>query len=339
MPCYRNKKVLNEGYEMNSECRINYAKKIFDEEINVLTDIRNSLDDTFSSIEEKIISCEGKVVLCGMGKSGHIARKIAATLSSLGTSSFFLHPAEAVHGDLGMVSDKDIVILISHSGETMEILQLLPSLKVIGAELIAITGNRNSSLAKECSLCQILEVKREACFLNLAPTSSTTSVLVYGDALAAVTSLETGFGESDFGVLHPAGTLGKRVLTKVSDVMATKDKVPLIESGVRITDAIMEMSKKELGVVAVVDSERKLLGILTDGDLRRAIEHRVDLYNDVIDTIMTKNPRWIQKEVLLVDALQKLKESRLNNYPVVDEGSHVIGMLTWQMIVREGIVL
>lgn len=329
----------NKGYIMNTECRIAYAKRIFDEEIGILTDIRNNLDDMFSRIEEKIISCKGKVILCGMGKSGHVARKISATLSSLGTPSFFLHPAEAVHGDLGMVSGTDIIILISHSGETEEILQLLPSLKIIGAELIAITGNGNSTLAKECSLCQILQIEKEACFLGLAPTSSTTSVMVYGDALAAVASLESGFGESDFGVFHPAGTLGKRVLTRVSDVMVDREEIPLVESGVKITAAIMEMSKKGLGVVAIVDTAGKLRGILTDGDLRRAIEKHTDLYSDLVDTIMTKEPKWIRKDILLVDALKKLKESRLNNYPVIDENNHVIGMLTWQMIVREGIIL
>lgn len=329
----------NKGYIMNTECRIEYAKRIFDEEIGILTDIRNNLDDMFSRIEEKIISCKGKVILCGMGKSGHVARKISATLSSLGTPSFFLHPAEAVHGDLGMVSSTDIIILISHSGETEEILQLLPSLKVIGAELIAITGNGNSTLARECNLCQILQIGKEACFLGLAPTSSTTSVMVYGDALATVASLESGFGESDFGIFHPAGTLGKRVLTRVSDVMVDGEKIPLIESGVKITAAIMEMSKKGLGVVAIVDTERKLRGIITDGDLRRAIEKHADLYNDIVDTIMTKDPKWICKDILLVDVLKKLKESRLNNYPVTDENNRVIGMLTWQMIVREGIIL
>lgn len=324
---------------MKSEYRIDYAKKIFDEEIKTLTDIRNNLDSTFSDIEEKIISCKGKVILCGMGKSGHIARKISATLSSLGTPSFFLHPGEAMHGDLGMVSNEDIVILISHSGESMEIIQLLPSLKVIGAELIAITGNINSTLAKECNLCQILKIEKEACFLNLAPTSSATAVLVYGDALAAVASLESGFGKSDFGIFHPAGTLGKRVLVKVGDIMATDDAMPFVRRGVKITDAIMEMSKKELGVIAIVDQSNKLVGILTDGDLRRAIERRADLYGEIVDKIMTLNPKWIQKDILLVDALQKLRESRLNNFPVVDKDNCLIGMLTWQMIVREGIVL
>lgn len=324
---------------MEKRQKIACARKVFDEEILVLMQLRDALDDVFAVIEEEIISCKGKVILCGMGKSGHIARKISATLASLGTPSFFLHPAEAMHGDLGMISQEDIVILISHSGETDEIIRILPSLKVIGCKLIALTGNADSTLAKGCNIRQIIKVEKEACTLNLAPTSSTTSVLVYGDALAVVASIDSGFGESDFGLYHPAGTLGKRVLIKVGDIMATGEDIPVVVSGVKITDAIMEMSKKELGVIAIVNKDNQLIGILTDGDLRRAIEQHADLYGEIVDRIMTANPKWIRKDILLVDALQKLKESRLNNFPVVDEQHHVVGMLTWQMIVREGVVL
>jgi len=290
-------------------------------------------------IEESLVLCKGKVILCGMGKSGHIARKISATLASLGTTSFFLHPAEAMHGDLGMVSENDTIILISNSGETEEIVHLIPSLKVIGAKIICITGRAESTLARECETVQILEIEKEACHLNLAPTSSTTAALVYGDALAIVTSEDIGFSASDFGVYHPAGTLGKRILIKVKDVMAQGSELPVVKSGCKITDAIVEMSRKGLGVVAIVDQKERLCGILTDGDLRRAIEKRADLYSDIIDSIMTRDPRYIYKDLLLVDALQKLKESRLNNYPVIDKERNVIGMLTWQMIIREGIVL
>ena len=324
---------------MDRKQKLAYACKVFDEEIETLTQLRNGLDGDFIATENEVTSCKGKVVLCGMGKSGHIARKISATLASLGTPSIFLHPGEALHGDLGMVSQEDIVFLISHSGETDEILHLLPSLKVIGCKLIGITGKEDSTLAKECHLKQIIKVEKEACSLNLAPTSSTTSVLVYGDALAVVASVDSGFGESDFGLLHPAGTLGKRVLIKVKDIMATGPDIPIVKSGVKITDAIMEMSKKELGVIAIVDLNDKLIGILTDGDLRRAIESRADLYGEVVDKIMTINPKWVYADILIVDALQKLKENRLNNFPVVDENKRVTGMLTWQMIVREGIVL
>ena len=293
----------------------------------------------FVQIENAVISCKGKVVLCGMGKSGHIARKISATLASLGMPSFFLHPAEAMHGDLGMVSENDIVFLLSNSGETYEILQLIPSLKFLGAKLIGITGNSQSSLAKECGISQSLDIGKEAGNLNLAPTVSTTAMLVYGDALAITASEEMGFCTSDFGLRHPAGTLGKKVLTRVADIMAKGNALPVVCGGCKITEAIMEMSKKGLGVVAVTDQEKKLTGVLTDGDLRRAIEKRADLYGDIVDSIMTGSPKYIYADILLVDALQKLKESRLNNYPVVDGKKHVIGMLTWQMIIREGITL
>lgn len=316
---------------------IEEAKNVFDIEINTLEKLRDSLGNSFVSILDAVMNCEEKVILCGMGKSGHIARKISATLASLGTQSFFLHPAEAMHGDLGMVSHKDVVILISNSGETEEVIRLIPPLKIIGAKLIAITGNKNSTLAKECELTQIIDVEKEACLLNLAPTSSTTAALVYGDALAVVASMKNGFGQSDFGLYHPAGSLGKKVLLRVKDVMAKDLDVPIVHKKCKITDAIMEMNKKGLGVVAIVDNEKKLEGLVTDGDLRRAIERKVNLYDDVIDSIMTKNPKYITANILLVDTMKKLKENRLSNYPVVDEDMHLIGMFTWQMIIREGI--
>ena len=324
---------------MDLERKLEIAKEVFRKEINTLEHIQNNLDYTFIQIEEAVASCKGKVILCGIGKSGHIARKISATLASLGTSSFFLHPAEALPGDLGMVSEEDTIILISNSGETKEIIHLMPSLKVIGAKLICITGKKESTLAKECELVQILEVNREACHLNLAPTSSTTASLVYGDALAIVISEDIGFSASDFGLYHPAGTLGKKVLIKAKDVMAQGSDLPVVKSGCKITDAIVEMSKKGLGVIAIINNEDKLCGILTDGDLRRAIEKKADLYGDIIDSVMTQNPQSIYEEILLVDVLQKLKESRLNNYPVINREKNVIGMITWQMIIREGIIL
>lgn len=324
---------------MTAERKLEIAKEVFRKEIKTLEYIQRNLNSIFIQIEEAVASCNGKVILCGIGKSGHIARKISATLASLGTSSFFLHPAEALHGDLGMVSDKDTIIMISNSGETEEIVHLIPSLKIIGAKTICITGKRESTLAKECELVQILEVNEEACHLNLAPTSSTTAALVYGDALAIVISEDIGFSATNFGLYHPAGTLGKKVLVKAKDVMAQGSDLPVVKSGCRITDAIVEMSKKGLGVVAVINHEAKLCGILTDGDLRRAIENKADLYGDVIDSIMTQEPQSIYEEFLLVDVLQKLKESHLNNYPVINKEQNVIGMLTWQMIIREGIIL
>lgn len=315
------------------------ARKVFDIEIEALTKTKGALDGTFAEIVNAILSCKGKVILCGMGKSGHIAKKISATMSSLGTPSFYLHPAEAMHGDLGMVTDADLVILVSHSGESQEILHLIPSLKIIGAKIVAITSNGKSTLARESELVQVMPVVREACNLNLAPTSSTTAVLAYGDALAVVASEEYGFCEDNFALFHPAGSLGKRVLLRVSDIMATGDDIPAVREKSLISEAIMEMSRKQLGVVAIIDKNDKLSGLLTDGDLRRAIEKKVDMYSDIIDTIMTHSPRTIKKEILAVQALHNLREGSINNYPVVDDEGHVIGMLTWQMIVKAGIVI
>ncbi len=318
---------------------IECARDVFDTEIEALNQTRKALDDTFEKIVRLIINCGGKVVLCGMGKSGHIARKIAATFSSLGTPSIFLHPAEALHGDLGMVSSNDVVILLSNSGESQEILHILPSIKFIGAETVAITSEKKSTLAKECDYVQIIPKVKEACALNLAPTSSTTAVLAYGDALAVAISNYHHFTEKDFAVFHPEGALGKKILIRAEDIMAKGEDVPVVEEGCKISDAIIEMSKKGLGVVAIVNKQEKLAGLLTDGDLRRAIEKKINMYDDIIDNVMTKNPKWIIKDILAAEALQRLKKMSLNNYPVVDTDMHVTGVLTWQQIIKAGIVL
>lgn len=315
------------------------AREVFNTEIDALNQTKKALDDTFEGIVGLIIDCGGKVVLCGMGKSGHIARKIAATFSSLGTPSIFLHPAEALHGDLGMISSNDVVILLSNSGESQEILHILPSIKFIGAVMVAITSERESTLAKECDYVQIIPKVREACALNLAPTSSTTAVLAYGDALAVAISHYHHFTEKDFAVFHPEGALGKKILIRVEDIMAKGEDMPVVQVGCKISDAIMEMSKKGLGVVTIVNEQGQLAGLLTDGDLRRAIEKRIDMYGDIIDHIMTKHPQWIVKDILAAEALQKLKKNSLNNYPVVDDKMNVIGVITWQMIVKSGIVI
>lgn len=315
------------------------AKNVFDTEINALHQTKMAIGTAFEKIVNLLIKCDGKIILCGMGKSGHIAKKIAATLSSLGSPSFFLHPAEALHGDLGMIAPNDAVILISNSGETQEMLHMLPAIKFIGAKVIGITSSESSTLANECDYVQIIPKTREACALNLAPTSSTTAVLAYGDALAVTLSKYHGVTKENFALFHPEGTLGKKILVRVSDIMATGKAIPIVKSGCIISDAIMEMSRKKLGVVTIINEQNCLSGILTDGDLRRAIEKKVDMYGDVIDNIMTKKPKWITQDILAVEALQKLKQRSLNNYPVVDEHMEVIGVITWQMIVKSGIMV
>lgn len=332
---YKNTKYTL-GEKMNY---IKEAKKVFDIELGAIEQVKQILDNKFTKIVEEIISCKGKVILCGMGKSGHIAKKISASMASLGTPSFFLHPADALHGDLGMVAENDVIILISHSGESDEIVRLIPSLKMIGVKMIGITSRRNSTLANECDIVQIMPEAKEACAFNLAPTSSTTAVLVYGDALAIVTSKIYGFNEETFALFHPAGTLGKQLLIRVKDIMSVENDIPCVMSRCNISDAIVEMSQKKLGVVTIKNKQEKLIGILTDGDLRRAIENKVDLYNGTIDTIMTKNPKFIYEDILAVQALKYLRENSINNFPVVDKDMQIIGVLTWQQIVKAGVMI
>ena len=318
--------------------KLSEAKKVFDIEIEALQKTRDVLGEEFIDILNEISSCKGKVILTGMGKPGHIAEKLAATFSSLGTPSFYLHPAEAMHGDLGMVSKNDVVIAISYSGESSEIIEILPAIKLIGAKLIAITGNRNSTLAKNSDLVQELPAFEEACHLGLAPTSSTTVELVYGDALAVVASEMYDFKDVDFGKLHPAGALGKKLILKVEDCMAKNDDLPKIHVDSLLVDAIKEMTKKGLGVVCMVDDDNVLKGILTDGDLRRVIEKRVDIYSESVRNVMTPEPKRTTKDKLAVEALKFIRSKNINNLPVVDEEDHLIGVVDWRQIVKAGIV-
>lgn len=315
------------------------GKHVFDIEIQALERTRDSLDGTFVKILDMIIKCQGKVIITGMGKPGHIATKIAATFASLGTPAFYLHPAEAMHGDLGMVSENDIVLAMSYSGESDEILSILPNIKLIGASLIAITGNGSSTLAKAADVTQVFPKFEEACYLGLAPTSSTTAELVYGDALAVVASMVYGFKDADFGKFHPAGSLGKKLILKVDDLMAKDDDVPRIQMDMLLMDAITEMSKKGIGVVSAVDKDNRLVGIITDGDLRRIIECHTDIYSERVRNVMTTSPRYITKDRLAVDALYFIRQQNINNIPVVDGNHKLIGTITWQMIVNAGIVV
>lgn len=315
------------------------GKRVFDTEITALKKTRDALDEIFVQIFKVVQTCSGKVIFTGMGKPGHIATKLAATFASLGTPSFYLHPAEAMHGDLGMVSEEDVVIAISYSGESDEIVRILPNIRMIGATIIGITGNADSTLAKFSDIFQVLPEFEEACALGLAPTSSTTAVLCYGDALAVVASEAAGFTESDFGRFHPAGALGKRLILKVKDLMAKDEDMPYVFENTLLMNAITVMSKKGLGVVAVVNEEMKLLGIITDGDLRRIIERHIDIYSVMVTEVMTLEPKTFQPDKLAVDALRFIKLNKINNLPVVDEHDILCGMITWQLIIRAGIVI
>lgn len=317
--------------------RLMEGKKVFDKEIKALEKTRDALDETFVHILELVTGCEGKVILTGMGKPGHIATKLAATFASLGTPSFFLHPGEAMHGDLGMISSNDVVIAVSYSGESDEIIRILPNIRIIGATLVGITGNGNSTLAKVSDVVQVLPAFDEACYLGLAPTSSTTAVLCYGDALAVVASGIYGFRDIDFGKFHPAGALGKKLILKVDDLMNAGASQASVKESATLKDTIIELSKKGLGVVSIVDYEDRLLGVITDGDLRRQLERGVNVYDLQVHDVMTTSPVVIQSGKLAVEALNVMRNKNISCLPVV-RGGRAVGTIRLQDIVGVGIV-
>ena len=321
------------------DCSIEMGRKVFDTEIEALVQMRNHLDSTFEEIVYLISDCNGKVILTGMGKPGHIAAKIAATFSSLGTPAFYLHPAEAMHGDLGMVSANDIVIAISYSGESDEVISILPGIKFIGAKIIAITKNVNSALAQYADVVQELPSFEEACNLGLAPTSSTTVELCYGEALAIAISRRYGFGEQDFGRLHPAGALGKKLLYKVSDIMSVGDDVPKVRDDAMLEEAIEELTRGRLSIVSIVDESDRLKGILTDADLRRLIKAHADIYSILIRDVMNLTPFVFHADDLAVEALDYMRKKSCNVLPIIDSEMKLIGTIHMQQIVRAGIVI
>lgn len=317
---------------------IEEAKSVFDKEIAALKLTRDAIGHDFETILKLILECEGKVVITGMGKPGHIGSKIAATFASLGTPSFFMHPGEAMHGDLGMVEKKDVVLLLSYSGESTEVTELMPVLHEIGCTTIAITGKPKSTLARESQYCFCFPEFEEACYMHLAPTSSTTALLVLGDSLAVVSSRMRNYTKEDFGLHHPAGALGKKLLVKVKDVMHSgKDNaVILVDNSLR--NAIIEMSSKGLSMVTIVDEANHLKGIITDGDLRRMLEKGVDVYNETVSNVMTKAPKWIDYREMAVNALQKMSDLKITCMPVLDQEKKVVGSVLMQDIFNAGIV-
>lgn len=314
------------------------ARSVFDKEIAALEKTRDALGADFETLVALILQCRGKVILTGMGKPGHIGTKIAATMASLGTPAFFMHPGEGLHGDLGMVENKDVVILISYSGESEEVTRLLPALQEIGCSTVAITGKPRSTLARGCDHHFFFPEFEEACYMHLAPTSSTTALLVLGDALALVASRARNYTREDYGLHHPAGSLGKKLLVRVRDLMHSGEENAVIPLNSSLHSAIVEMSSKGLSMVTIVDDGQMLLGILTDGDLRRMLEKGVDIYSQNIDAVMTRDPKWIDSRELAVNALQRMSDLRITGMPVLDENRRVIGSLLMQDIIKAGIV-
>ena len=285
-----------------------------------------------------MLECQGRVVVTGMGKSGHIAGKIAATLASTGTPAFFVHPGEASHGDLGMITASDVVLALSNSGETAEIVTILPLIKRLNVPLIAMTGNPESTLSQAATANINVRVEKEACPLGLAPTASTTAALAMGDALA-VALLETrGFTEEDFARSHPGGALGRRLLLLIDDLMHTGDAIPQVDPATPISDALMEMTRKGLGMTAVVDDQGKLVGIFTDGDLRRIIDHKVDLHQALVKDVMTADCKAIQPGMLAAEALQIMDSTKINALPVVNAKNELVGALNMHDLLRAGVV-
>lgn len=285
-----------------------------------------------------MLECRGRVVVTGMGKSGHIAGKIAATLASTGTPAFFVHPGEASHGDLGMITTADVLLALSNSGETGEIVTILPIIKRLDVPLIAMTGNPGSTLSLAASANINVSVEKEACPLGLAPTASTTAALAMGDALAVALLESRGFTEEDFARSHPGGALGRRLLLLIDDLMHTGDAIPRVSVDTSLTDALMEMTRKGLGMTVVVDDQDRVAGVYTDGDLRRSIDHKIDLHDAVVRDVMTAAPKTVQPGMLAAEALQIMDKTKINALPVVDADNKLVGALNMHDMLRAGVV-
>lgn len=316
------------------------AREIFKIEGEAILCLRERLNENFIKAVNIILACEGKVIVTGIGKSGLISQKIASTFACSGTPAFFLHPAEGIHGDIGMISKKDVVIAVSNSGKTEELIKILPIIKRLGLKLIAMTGNKDSILAENGDVTLDVGVKEEACSLGLVPTASTAATMAMGDALALTVLECRGFKEEDFAVLHPGGALGKKLLLLVEDLMHVRDAIPLVYENDSMKVALIEMTSKRLGVTGVCDSEHNFLGIITDGDLRRGLEKRQDLLSKAAGDVMTASPKTIEKSALAAKALQKMEEHAITSLFVLSEGEpkKVEGVIHLHDILKAGIV-
>jgi len=323
---------------MNDETLRKMGLAVIEAEARAVQSLGERLDDDFNRACHAMLECKGRIIVIGMGKSGHIGGKIASTLASTGSPAFFIHPGEAAHGDFGMITDEDVIVAVSNSGETDEIITLLPLIKRLGVPLIALSGKRHSSLG-DAATCYIdISVDEEACPLNLAPTSSTTVTLVMGDALAIALLEARGFSERDFARSHPAGRLGRRLLLHVNDVMHTGDKMPVVSQSVTLSEALLEMTRKGLGMTAIIDAQQKLCGVYTDGDLRRTLDSGADVHNTPIADCMSTTFTCIQGGRLAEEALLTMQEKKINGLLVVDENNTLIGVLNMHDLLRAGVV-
>ena len=317
---------------------ISLARAVLELEAGAVRDLVSRVDDTFVAAARLILACPGRIVVLGMGKSGHVANKIAATLASTGTPAFFVHPGEASHGDMGMITRQDVVLALSNSGETDELVVLIPLLKRLGVPLVAMTGNPASSLAESATVHLNVGVAQEACPLGLAPTSSTTAALAMGDALAVALLEARGFTQEDFARSHPGGALGRRLLLKVRDLMHTGDEIPAVRPDTALAAALLEMTHKGLGITAVVDESGRVLGIFTDGDLRRAIDRGLDVHATRIADVMTADCKTVVPDLLAAEALAVMQDTKINALLVVDEARRLCGAINMHDLLKARVV-
>ncbi len=323
---------------MNQNAIKQIARAVIETELEEISRLLDRLDDNFIKACEIMLACKGRIIVIGMGKSGHIGNKIAATLASTGSPAFFVHPAEASHGDLGMITAEDVLLVISNSGETYEVNQILPMLLRLGVKTIALTSNASSTLARHADVFIDVGVEQEACPLGLAPTSSTTTSLVMGDALAISLLEARGFTREDFARSHPAGQLGRQLLLRISDVMHTGDELPCVPETASINDGILEMTGKRLGMVAITDSNNKVLGVYTDGDLRRTLELGQNPAKTLLCEVMHQEPVSVAADELAVNAANKMQKHRIQGLLVIGENNELLGALNFQDLLQAGVV-
>ncbi|HEX4870285.1 MAG TPA: KpsF/GutQ family sugar-phosphate isomerase [Moraxellaceae bacterium] len=317
---------------------IRAGQRVIQIEQDALENLKPHINGSFQRACQAMLACTGRVVVTGMGKSGHIGNKIAATLASTGTPAFFVHPGEASHGDLGMITPQDVVIAISNSGETAEVLTIVPLIKRMHATLVSITNNGQSTLARAADVSLEIGKSPEACSLGLAPTSSTTATLVLGDALAVALLEARGFTPEDFAMSHPGGSLGRKLLLRVEDVMNKGEQVPVVRTGTLVVDALMEITAKGLGMTTVVDAAGTLAGLYTDGDLRRSLDHKVDVHSTPIDTVMNRHCTTVTPQLLAAEALAVMQERKINGVVVVDAQNRPVGALNMHNLLRAGVM-
>ena len=323
--------------EKNTFDYIDVANRVLDIESAAIKNLKSTLNKSFVKACEACENCKGKIIVMGLGKSGHIADKIAATFASTGTPAFFIHPSEAIHGDLGMIDKEDVVLILSNSGETEEIVSLIPMIKRMGITIIALTGNKKSKLSNEASVHVYVEVKEEACPMNLAPTASTTAALAMGDAIAVALLEKKGFTKEDFAKSHPGGSLGRKLLLSLGDIMHKDNEIPIVYETDKLASGLIEMSEKALGMTAVLNDNNELVGIFTDGDLRRTLENKVDIQSTYMKEVMSKDPYIMNEDTLAYNAVATIQEMKITSLLIVKD-KRVIGALNIHDLFRAGVM-